>query len=147
MSGYFRADLALVGFGNVARRFALLLEDRRELLMREYALDCRIVGVATRRHGGRYDPRGVDVAELDGSGSSTGGTASAAMTPRGHADDSTFKVVLTHQQLATVLEEQSKPSRDISEPDEREVGAQAAVHAMSSRTFPTSSSAEVTYAG
>ena len=96
MNGCFRADIALVGFGNVARRFALLLEDRRELLMREYALDCRIVGVATRRHGGRYDPRGVDVAELDGSGSSTGGTASAAMhiIDRLGQSDAEFRVVV-----------------------------------------------------
>jgi homoserine dehydrogenase len=96
VSGCFRADLALVGFGNVARRFALLLDDRRELLVREYGLDCRIVGVATRRHGGRYDPRGLDVAEFDGGGSNTGGRASAALhiIDRLGQSDAEFRVVV-----------------------------------------------------
>lgn len=55
-------DVALVGFGNVGRRFARLLEERRELLRDACALECRIVGIATRRHGCTFDPHGVDVA-------------------------------------------------------------------------------------
>jgi homoserine dehydrogenase len=34
-----RIDLALIGFGNVARRFVTLLEDERQRLIREYGLD------------------------------------------------------------------------------------------------------------
>jgi homoserine dehydrogenase len=96
VNGPLRADLALIGFGNVARRFALLLEDRRELLMREYNLECRIVGVATRRHGGRYVPRGVDVAAVDDGGSSAGGRESAAMhiIDRLGQSDADFRVVV-----------------------------------------------------
>ena len=48
-----RADLALVGFGHVGRRFARLLEERRDWLSLDYDLDCRIVGIATRHHGAR----------------------------------------------------------------------------------------------
>jgi homoserine dehydrogenase len=44
-------DLALVGFGNVARRFTSLLEERQDALARDYDMTCRIVGVATKRHG------------------------------------------------------------------------------------------------
>jgi len=96
VSGHFRANLALVGFGNVARRFAVLLEDRRELLMREYDLDCRIVGVATRRHGGEFDPHGVDVAEFDGKRSNTGGRPSLAfdIIERLGRSDADFRVVV-----------------------------------------------------
>jgi homoserine dehydrogenase len=46
-----RADLALIGHGNVARRFEQLLRERAHRLEREHALTCRIVGTATRRHG------------------------------------------------------------------------------------------------
>ena len=55
-----RADLALVGFGNVGRRFARLLEERRDWLSLDYDLDCRIVGIATRHHGSVYRDSGID---------------------------------------------------------------------------------------
>ena len=43
-----RADLALVGFGNVARRFSRLIEERRDWLSLDYDLDCRVVGIWNR---------------------------------------------------------------------------------------------------
>jgi homoserine dehydrogenase len=52
-------DLILIGYGNVARRFASLLEAQREVLLRDYGLRARIVGIATRRHGQVYG--GTDV--------------------------------------------------------------------------------------
>ena len=73
-----RADLALVGYGNVARRFVSLLEERREWLARECSLECRIVGIATRTHGARYDPRGIDFAELNREGQKRPAQQSAA---------------------------------------------------------------------
>lgn len=73
-----RADLALVGFGHVGRRFAALLDERRSLLAKEYDLECRVVGVATRRHGAHYDPRGIDTADLTRDGSPPGVPASGA---------------------------------------------------------------------
>ena len=54
-----RADLALIGFGNVARRFVKLLEERRDQLT-SCDLECRVVAIATRRHGAAFDARGVD---------------------------------------------------------------------------------------
>ena len=46
-----RADLALIGYGNVARRFETLLLERRDILASQYGLECRVVSTASRRHG------------------------------------------------------------------------------------------------
>jgi homoserine dehydrogenase len=59
-----RADLALVGFGNVGRRFTRLIEERRDWLALDYDLECRIVGIATRRHGAAFREAGLDAVEL-----------------------------------------------------------------------------------
>jgi homoserine dehydrogenase len=59
-----RADIVLVGFGNVGRRFARLLSERRDWLSLDYDLDCRVVGVATRRHGAVFRPSGLDATTL-----------------------------------------------------------------------------------
>jgi homoserine dehydrogenase len=48
-------DLALIGFGNVARRFVALLDERRERLAAEHRLTCRVAGTATRRRGAEYE--------------------------------------------------------------------------------------------
>jgi homoserine dehydrogenase len=56
-----RADLALVGFGNVARRFAELLDERRKQLLEDYDLDSRVVGIATARHGAAFRVDGINV--------------------------------------------------------------------------------------
>jgi homoserine dehydrogenase len=59
-----RADLALVGFGNVGRRLARLIEERRDWLSLDYDLECRVVGVATRRHGAVFRDGGLDAVDL-----------------------------------------------------------------------------------
>src|SRR5688500_8747130 len=46
-----RADLALIGYGNVARRFEPLLFEQRDTLERDHGLSCRIVATASKRHG------------------------------------------------------------------------------------------------
>lgn len=58
-----RADLALVGFGSVGRRFVSLLEERAAALHAIHGLDCRVVGIATARHGAVRSPGGLDVRE------------------------------------------------------------------------------------
>lgn len=55
-----RADLALVGFGHVGRRFARLLEERRDWLALDYDIDTRVVGIATRHHGAVFRGAGLD---------------------------------------------------------------------------------------
>ena len=59
-----RADVLLVGFGNVGRRFARLLDEREEILRRQYDLEPRIVGISTRRHGSAFAAEGLVVAAV-----------------------------------------------------------------------------------
>lgn len=58
-----RADLALVGFGSVGRRFASLLAEQRPKLLAQHGLECRIVGIATGHHGATFRGQGVNVDE------------------------------------------------------------------------------------
>ena len=55
-------DLLLIGFGNVGRRVAQLLEERRERLCRDEGVESRIIGIATGRHGGVFALDGVDLS-------------------------------------------------------------------------------------
>jgi homoserine dehydrogenase len=54
-----RADLVLVGFGNVGRRFVRLLDEQRDSLADTFDLECRIVGIATAKHGAIFSPDGL----------------------------------------------------------------------------------------
>ena len=56
-------DLLLVGFGNVGRRFARLLDEKSVRLRGDYDLSWRVVGIATKRHGTAYDARGLDLVK------------------------------------------------------------------------------------
>jgi homoserine dehydrogenase len=68
-----RADLALIGFGNVGRRFARVLADKKLTLEEEYDLDVRVAAIATGRHGHVFARDGIDAVraaehiEQDGS--------------------------------------------------------------------------------
>ncbi|HEY7499128.1 MAG TPA: hypothetical protein VH740_11475 [Vicinamibacterales bacterium] len=53
------ADLALIGFGNVGRRFVRLLDEQRDYLWRR-DLTCRVIAISTRRHGAAFNPSGMD---------------------------------------------------------------------------------------
>jgi homoserine dehydrogenase len=46
-----RADVAIVGYGHVGRRFASLLDERRTILESQHGLSVRVVGTSTRRAG------------------------------------------------------------------------------------------------
>jgi len=54
------ADLALIGFGNVGRRFARLLAETSARLAAQYDLTWRIAGIATARHGVAWETDGID---------------------------------------------------------------------------------------
>jgi homoserine dehydrogenase len=77
-----RADLALIGFGNVGRRFARLLAETRERLAAEHGLTCRIVGIATARHGTAWSADGLD-ADAAAARVERGGTATSDDRPGG----------------------------------------------------------------
>ncbi len=57
----FTADLILIGFGNVGRRFLRLLDECGRELRDIHRIDWRVVGIATARHGVARDLRGLDV--------------------------------------------------------------------------------------
>lgn len=54
-------DLALIGFGNVGRRFVKLLEQQRKALLHDHHLDYRVIGITTSRHGTAMRRQGLDL--------------------------------------------------------------------------------------
>jgi len=73
-------DLALVGFGHVGRRFVRLLDERAEQLRREHSVECRVIGICTRRHGTARNLAGLD-ARAAASLVEEGGSLSAIDAP------------------------------------------------------------------
>ncbi len=57
-------NLALLGFGHVGRAFARLMLDRRAWFRKEFGLEWRITGIATKNHGMAIDPKGLPVANV-----------------------------------------------------------------------------------
>lgn len=74
-------NLVLIGFGNVARRFVRLLEERRDVLAREHAATWRISGIATARHGCVFDPSGLDALAACALVEAGEGLAAARLSP------------------------------------------------------------------
>ena len=58
-----RYKLAFVGFGNVARSLAKLLERNRGALKTKSDIEFSVTGIATGRHGFAANPNGLDVKE------------------------------------------------------------------------------------
>ena len=77
-----RLDLLLVGFGNVGRRFARLMEERRERLLRDEGLALRTVGIFTRRHGGVFDTDGIAADRVADASDAGGSLATAGVSLR-----------------------------------------------------------------
>ena len=57
-------NLALIGFGNVARALARLLIRKQELLKSKYDITFSFTGIATGRHGFAVDPNGIDIENI-----------------------------------------------------------------------------------
>jgi homoserine dehydrogenase len=53
--------LALIGFGNVGRAFARLLQRKEAELEAEHGINFIVTGIATGRHGFTIDPNGIDL--------------------------------------------------------------------------------------
>jgi len=56
-------NLCFIGFGNVARSLARLLERKRGLLESKYGITYSVTGIATGRHGFAVNPDGIDVGQ------------------------------------------------------------------------------------
>jgi homoserine dehydrogenase len=59
-----QTNIALVGFGHVGRAFTRLLAQKRAWLLREFGLEWKVTGIATRRHGMAIDPNGLPVQKI-----------------------------------------------------------------------------------
>jgi homoserine dehydrogenase len=59
-------NLALIGFGNVARSLARLLLRKRDLLESQYEITFSFTGISTGRHGFAVDPNGLAIEEALG---------------------------------------------------------------------------------
>ncbi len=57
-------NLALLGFGHVGRAFGRLLLERRKWLLREFGLEWKITGIATRGHGLCIDASGLPTGQV-----------------------------------------------------------------------------------
>jgi len=55
--------LALIGFGNVGRALARLLERKRSLLKDEYRITFSVTGISTGSHGAAIDTQGLEVSK------------------------------------------------------------------------------------
>ncbi len=56
--------LAFVGFGNVAREFARILDSRKDLLAAKYGLSWRTTGIATGKHGCVISNSTIDLKDV-----------------------------------------------------------------------------------
>jgi homoserine dehydrogenase len=54
-------NLALIGFGNVARALARLLLRKEDLLQSQYDITFSFTGISTGRHGCAVNPNGLDI--------------------------------------------------------------------------------------
>ena len=54
-------NLALIGFGNVARALARLLLRKQDLLKSQYDITFSFTGISTGRHGFAVNPDGLDI--------------------------------------------------------------------------------------
>lgn len=54
-------NLAILGFGNVGRALANLLQRKGAELQRSYDITFKVTGIATRHHGAAINPAGLDI--------------------------------------------------------------------------------------
>jgi homoserine dehydrogenase len=55
-------SIALIGFGNVGKALARLIELKNRALRRQYGLNISIMGIATASHGYAIDPHGLEIS-------------------------------------------------------------------------------------
>jgi len=56
-------NLAFIGFGNVARALARLLQRKRDLLQSRHDITYSVTGIATGSHGVAVNPNGLDITK------------------------------------------------------------------------------------
>lgn len=56
--------IAFVGFGGVGQALAEILEDKKEVLSKQYGLNATVVAVSDMMKGAAYDPDGLNIPQL-----------------------------------------------------------------------------------
>ncbi len=57
-------NFAFMGFGHVGRAFARILLDHRKWLLKEYGIEWKVTGIATKNHGTAIDHNGLPVKKI-----------------------------------------------------------------------------------
>src|SRR5262245_15886645 len=76
--------VAIIGFGNVGRAFARLLQRKRTELSERYGIECAVTAIATARHGAVISKTGLDLDAAGvriGSGLALEGLADSESVP------------------------------------------------------------------
>jgi homoserine dehydrogenase len=125
-------NLALLGFGNVGRALARLLQRKQAELQQRYAINFSVTGIATRHHGAAIDPAGLDyiqAAELVESGESL-----AVLSKIPIQDNLDF----LHSCGANVLFENSPVNHETGQPaiDHLRLALELGMHAITANKGP-----------
>src|SRR5215208_1242580 len=125
-------NLALIGFGNVARALARLLLRKQDLLKSQYDITFSFTGISTGRHGFAVNPSGLDInnaLELVESGQSISPLSSFPVS------DSISVVAQSH---ATVMFENSPVNTETGQPalDHIRRALELGLHAITANKGP-----------
>lgn len=126
-------SIIFVGFGNVGQALARLLKRKQRILEEEYGFQCRIVGVATGRHGMALDRAGLPMEQVIGALSS-GGTID--LFHNGPAIKDTFDFI--RMSGADVLFENSPVNHKTGQPaaDHLRAALESGMHAITANKGP-----------
>jgi len=125
-------NIAFIGFGNVARALARLLDRKRDLLQSKYDITYSVTGIATGSHGFAVNPDGIDIQQalsLVESGQSISPLSTF------HVEDSL--AVIQHSQ-ATVMFENSPVNTQTGQPalDHIRTALNLGMHAITANKGP-----------
>ena len=125
-------NLALIGFGNVARALARLLLRKQDLLKSQYDITFSFTGIATGSHGFAVNPNGLDIQkalELVERGQS--------ISPLSSFDVQDSLAVITHSN-ADIMFENSPVNTETGQPalDHIRIALELGMHAITANKGP-----------
>src|SRR5512135_3767110 len=125
-------NLALLGFGNVGRALARLLQRKETELADRYGITFHVTGIASGHHGAAIDPSGLDLTkalELSEAGQSL---SSLSATPVVDSFD------FIRQSAADVFFENSPVTHETGQPaiDHLRLALEQGMHALTANKGP-----------
>ena len=126
-------NLALIGFGNVGRAFARLLERKQDELKSTYDITYTITAIATGRHGAAIHPGGIPGAQAAAHVEAGGSLADFSAAP---APADMLELIRTC--AADVLFENTPVNYESGQPavDHLEAALRAGMHAITANKGP-----------